>query len=109
MRHLHVFFRPEGAVTFNIGTSLDWGDENVTQPVDTSSVVSTIPVIYDDPNITWDGTSITWDGASRPSRKVPIFGNSASVRFIFQNASTCKPFSIQGFVVLYSTYGTMIS
>jgi hypothetical protein len=99
-RHITLESQVNGFAAFELGYSLSYGSEEVSQPDNTAIESAYKPVFWD--NFTWD--AFTWDGVnSLQTIHVPITGNGQNLAVKIQSSSAINTaFLLNGYFLEYS-------
>lgn len=72
-----------GYAAFSAGYSLGYGDANISQPMDTTVVVSTSAGVWDAPGAVWD--ALFWDGAALSKQEFDLGGTAENISLMFHS------------------------
>lgn len=96
---VHTYLRSEGQVEIFFGVNYNYGDSDISRPVDYSISTAGAAAFYG--TATYDTTDI-YDGNPSPVRKTNIQGSGDSISLTYVTLANQPSHTIQSFVVSYA-------
>ena len=105
LRKVNTFVRAEGSAEFFLHLDYDWGDYNVSRPIEYKDDSKGAPVRYNELDLDYGDANALYGGNSKPILTADVQGSGFATRATYVTIGQFKPYSIQGIVFEFSISG----
>ena len=105
IRKVNTFVRAEGPAEFFLHLDYDWGDYNVSRPIEYREDSQGGPVRYNEIDLDYGDADALYGGNSKPILTADVQGSGFATRATYVTIGQSKPYSIQGIVFEFSISG----